>query len=341
METHQRRKRYKGKYPKHFNEKYKELNANLYQDEIAKRIKKGITPAGMHIPIMVNEVMDVLNINKNDVGADLTLGYGGHSIIILEKLDHTGHLYAFDVDSIEMNKTIKRLEEKGFDSKDVTFINSNFKDIDVMLDGKKLDFLFADLGVSSMQIDNPMRGFSFKNDGPLDLRLDPTLDLDAKMLLQMMNKDQLEEILVKYSDLECSKEIATHICKMKSYGLIDTTKKLFLIVKDAVSNITKDSDEVKKICQRVFQALRIEVNKEYEVLNMLLQKLPHVLNKGARICFLTFHSGEDRIVKKAFKDYYKSGVFKEINDVVIRPSIKEINDNPRSKSTKLRWAIMN
>lgn len=343
MEQHKRRKRYSGKYPKNYNEKYKELNPDKYQDVIEKVIKKGNTPVGMHIPIMTKEIIEFFNIKENEIGIDATLGFGGHTKLMLEKLNHTGHIYAFDIDEIEIVKTKKRLELLGYDEKDITIINANFKDIDIMLSKNiKCDFLLADLGISSMQVDNPERGFSYKHEGPLDLRLDPLKGEKASDLLMKMSKKELENIFIEYADEEYADIIATKICEKKSYTVIDTTLKLYQIIKEALSFIPKErrDETIKKSSQRVFQALRIYTNNELEVLDEFLMKLPNILNHGAKVVILSFHSGEDRIVKKAFKEYLNDGIFKEISNGVIRPSLEEIYNNPRCKSTKLRWAIM-
>lgn len=343
MEEHKRRIRYSGKYPKKFEEKYKELNPEKYEDTIEKIIQKGNTPAGMHIPIMVNEIMDFFDIKEGQIGIDATLGYGGHTKVMLEKLSHTGHIYGLDIDKVEIEKTKDRLFSYGYTEKDITIKNMNFKDLDQVIpnDGR-CDFILADLGISSMQVDNPERGFSFKHDGPLDLRLNPLKGETACELLMRLTKQDIEQILFENSDEPYAKEVAQKICEKKSYGPIDSTKKLYEIIKETLSFLPKNKreDDIKKTAQRVFQALRIEVNSEFEVLNDFLYALPYVVKPKGKIAILTFHSGEDRLVKKAFKNYLNSGVFGEISENVIRPTTEEIYNNPRAKSTKFRWAIM-
>lgn len=169
---HKRRVRYKGKYPRKFEEKYKELNPEKYKDTIEHVISKGNTPAGMHISIMVNEILDFLKIQPGETGFDATLGYGGHTKAMMECLHGEGHMYATDVDPEESAKTRKRLAEQGFGEDILTVKLQNFCTIDeIAKEAGGFDFILADLGVSSMQIDNPKRGFSFRADGPLDLRL--------------------------------------------------------------------------------------------------------------------------------------------------------------------------
>ena len=319
---HQRRKRYSGKYPRRFDEKYKELNPEKYQDDIEKIIQKGKTPAGMHISIMVKEILDVLKIQPGEIGMDATLGYGGHTEKMLEQLHGQGHLYATDVDPIESAKTEKRLREKGYGEDILTIHHLNFRDIDqVTGNGDKFDFVLADLGVSSMQIDNPERGFSYKTDGPLDLRLNPEAGESASERLRALSYDDMVNMFIENSD-EPYAELRDTIAKALT----------FLPEKE-------QKDAVKKSCQRVFQALRIDVNSEFEVLYDFLEKLPDCLNPGARVAILTFHSGEDRLVKKFFKEMQKAGIYREVSRDVIRPGKEECFINPRAHSTKLRWAI--
>ena len=275
--VHKRRVRYSGTHPRRFEEKYKEQNPEKYADTIEKVIKKGSTPAGMHISICVKEILDFLDIKPGMQGLDATLGYGGHTTEMLKKLEGQGHMYALDVDPIEIVKTKERLKERGFGEEILTIKQMNFADIDRLVPEAGLfDFVLADLGVSSMQIDNPERGFTYKADGPLDLRLNP-------------EKERKEA--------------------------------------------------VKKSCQRCFQALRIDVNQEFEVLESFLSKLPGILAPGGRAAILTFHSGEDRLVKYYFKDGKKEGIYSDVASDVIRPSAEECQRNPRARSTKMRWAI--
>lgn len=347
MEEYKRRKRYSGTHPKRFEEKYKEHNPEKYKDTVAKVIAKGSTPAGMHISIMVKEVLEALQIKPGMKGLDCTLGYGGHSRKMLEKLDGQGHLYALDVDSIEIAKTRKRLQDAGYGEDIFTAISDNFANIKAVSDSYgPFDFLMADLGVSSMQIDNPERGFSYKLDGELDLRLNPSAGEPAWMHLKEMSRDEITGMLIENSDEPYAKEIATAISSSNKKGnVVKTTTQLRDIIEAVLSKELKSftSDDVKeltkKTCQRVFQAIRIDVNSEFEVLDSFLSSLPDVLAEGGRCAILTFHSGEDRLVKKAFKQYKKEGIFSEISEDVIRPSAEECRANGRARSTKLRWAI--
>jgi len=193
---HKRRVRYKGKYPKKFEEKYKELQPEKYQDTIEHVIRKGNTPAGMHISIMVKEILDFLQIVPGEQGFDATLGYGGHTRAMLECLKGQGHIWATDVDPEESAKTKKRLEDLGFGEDLLTVRLQNFCTIDeIAKEVGGFDFILADLGVSSMQIDNPKRGFSFKVDGPLDLRLNQETGISAAERLDTITREELAGML--------------------------------------------------------------------------------------------------------------------------------------------------
>jgi 16S rRNA (cytosine1402-N4)-methyltransferase len=207
-----------------------------------------------------------------------------------------------------------------------------------------LNFVLADLGVSSMQIDNPDRGFSFKIEGPLDLRLNPKSGKPASALLKTISRDELEELLQENADEPYYDIIAEAITAKIGRGIaIETTTQLKDVIAAALEFLPEDErkEGVKKSCQRCFQALRIAVNDEFGVLDKFLQKLPDVLAPGGRVAILSFHSGEDRRVKKSFRYFFREGIYKEIAPDVIRPSAEECNANPRAKSAKLRWAVMN
>ena len=340
---HKRRVRYSGTHPRKFSEKYKELNPEKYQDTIERVISKGSTPAGMHISICVQEILTFLQIQPGMKGLDATLGYGGHSRKMLEALQGRGHLYALDVDPIEIVKTTKRLREAGFSEERFTPISENFANIDRVAEQYgPFDFLLADLGVSSMQIDNPERGFSYKQEGPLDLRLNPESGEPASQRLRKMSREEIEGMLIDNSDEPYAAEIARAIAGRNRKGQkIDTTTKLAELIGETLAFLPEKErkEAVKKSCARVFQALRIDVNSEFEVLEAFLTKLPSCMAPGGRIAILTFHSGEDRLVKRAFKEGKKAGIYSEVAEDVIRPSSEECAKNPRAKSTKMRWAV--
>ena len=340
---HKRRVRYKGKYPKKFEEKYKELQPEKYKDTIEHVIQKGNTPAGMHISIMVNEILDFLDIKPGQIGFDATLGYGGHTKAMLEKLQGQGHIYATDVDPVESAKTKKRLAEQGFDENILTVRLQNFCTIDeIAKEVGGFDFILADLGVSSMQIDNPERGFSFKVDGPLDLRLNQESGISAAERLDTISREELAGMLYENSDEPYCEELAKAITdEIRKGHRIDTTTKLRQVIEKTLDFLPEKEkkDTIKKTCQRTFQALRIDVNREFEVLYEFMEKLPDALRPGGRVAILTFHSGEDKLVKRALKDGYREGIYSDYAKDVIRPSAQECAQNGRARSTKMRWAI--
>ena len=340
---HKRRIHYSGTHPKSYKEKYKELQPEKYGDTISKVIQKGSTPAGMHISICVKEILDFLQIQPGQTGLDATLGYGGHTKEMLKCLDHQGHLYALDVDPIESEKTKERLKNLGYGEDILTVKLENFANIDqVAQETGPFDFVLADLGVSSMQIDNPDRGFSYKVEGPLDLRMNPYKGISAAERIQKISREELQGMLLENADEPYAEEIADAVVtKLKKGGKIETTTDLKKVIEEALSFLPANErkESVKKSCQRTFQALRIDVNSEYEVLYEFLEKLPDVLAPGGRVAILTFHSGEDRLVKKSFKRLKKEGIYQEIATDVIRPSKEECARNSRARSTKMRWAI--
>lgn len=340
---HKRRVHYSGTHPKRFEEKYKEHDPEKYADTIEKVISKGSTPAGMHISICVNEILDFLQIQPGQQGLDATLGYGGHTRRMLEKLQGKGHMYALDVDPIEIVKTKQRLADAGYGEDILTIKQTNFRNIDqVAEEAGGFDFILADLGVSSMQIDNPDRGFTYKFDGPLDLRLDPEKGESAAERLKEVSYEELVGMFQENSDEPYAEEIATVIMKRnRTKNYVETTTQMKEVIEEALSFVPENErkEAVKKSCQRCFQALRIDVNSEFEVLYDFLDKLPDALRPGGRVAILTFHSGEDRLVKRAFKAGAKAGVYSEVSKDVIRPSAEECARNPRARSTKMRWAV--
>lgn len=341
--VHKRRVRYKGKYPRKYEEKYKELNPEKYKETIAHVISKGNTPAGMHISIMVKEILDFLQIKPGETGFDATLGYGGHTKAMMECLKGEGHMYATDVDPEESAKTKKRLAEQGFCEDILTVKLQNFCTIDEIAEEiGGFDFILADLGVSSMQIDNPKRGFSFRADGPLDLRLNQEKGISAAERLDEISREELAGMLYENSDEPYCEEIAKAITdEIRKGNRVDTTTKLRELIADTLDFLPEKEkkDTIRKTCQRVFQALRIDVNREFEVLYEFMEKLPDALKPGGRVAILTFHSGEDKLVKKALKAGYKAGIYSDYAKDVIRPSAQECAQNGRARSTKMRWAI--
>lgn len=340
---HKRRIRYKGTHPKTYKEKYKELQPEKYAETVARVMEKGSTPAGMHRSICVDEILSFLDIAPGQIGFDATLGYGGHTLEMVKRLEGKGHLYAADVDAQELPRTKERLENLGFGEEILTVKHMNFAKIDTLIPESGLfDFILADLGVSSMQIDNPERGFSFKSEGPLDLRLNQKRGQSAAERLRSMTKEEIEGMLEENADEPNAAAIARAIVTEYHKGnQILTTTDLKNVISEALKYIpgSNSNAAIKKTCQRCFQALRIDVNEEFEVLYEFLEKLPSVLKPGGKVAILSFHSGEDRLVKKTFQRFFREGVYSEFTKSPILASKEEVRSNGRARSAKLRWAI--
>jgi 16S rRNA (cytosine1402-N4)-methyltransferase len=334
-----RRIRYQGTHPRQFGEKYKELNPAGHPDELEKVRERGHTPAGTHRPICVAEILELLAPRPGEVALDATLGYGGHTQAILPLLQPGGRLYGLDVDPLELPRTESRLRELGYDEHQLVIRRMNFAGLPSLLpEVGGFDLVLADLGVSSMQIDNPARGFTYKADGPLDLRLNPNRGRPASALLQSLSEQELADLLTEYSD----EPRAELIAKALHLDAPATTRQVATLVRRALADQFTEEEaqaELRKALQRTFQALRIAVNDELGVLDQFLAFLPRALKPGGRVAILTFHSGEDRRVKKAFQNGQREGLFARVAQDPIRPSALERRGNPRSSSAKLRWAV--
>jgi len=330
-----RRVRYKGTHPRRYEEKYKELAPARHAGELEKVMARGHTPAGTHRPIMVAEILDALNPRPGELALDATLGYGGHARELLPRLLPGGRLFGVDVDPLELPRTEARLRSLGFGEDALVVRRMNFAGLPrLKAESGGFDLVLADLGVSSMQIDNPARGFTWKAEGPLDLRLNPQRGRSAADLLATLDEGSLAELLLENSDEPHSAAIARAIRGQA----IRTTRQLADCVRAALHAERRDADEAKKALQRTFQALRIAVNDEFTVLDQFLSLLPDCLNPGGRVAILTFHSGEDRRVKKAFQQGLRDGIYAVVVPEPIRASPEERRSNPRSTSAKLRWA---
>ena len=335
-----RRVRYKGAHPRRFEEKYKELHPESHALELQKVLERGDTPAGTHRPVCVREILEILDPKPGEIGLDATLGFGGHAQEILPRLRPGGRLFGIDVDPVELPRTEARLRGLGF-SEDVLVVRRmNFAGLRRLLPevGGELDFVLADLGVSSMQLDNPARGFTYKADGPLDLRFNPHSRTPAWALLQTLTEDDLADLLVENSDEPHARAIARALQGQP----ITTTAQLADLVRRALKTVCPEAtrhQETRKSLQRTFQALRIAVNEEFSVLEQFLSLLPTVLKPGGRVAILSFHSGEDRRVKKAFQRGHRDGLYVQIALDPLRPSAEERRANPRSSGAKLRWAV--
>jgi 16S rRNA (cytosine1402-N4)-methyltransferase len=332
---HRRRQRYSGKHPRHFQEKYKEHDPQRYVESVAHVMASGKTPAGTHRPIMVAEILKVLSPKPGEVAVDCTLGYGGHAQEILPHLQPGGKLLGLDADPVELPRAEARLRALGFGSEIFTVHRGNFAGLPKILAQAGVngaDIILADLGVSSMQIDDPARGFSVKHEGPLDMRMNPQRGQPASVLLRRIRADALVSLLAENADEPHAAILASALAG-KAFA---TTTALAAAIRNALSRLPKDDSDLS--IRRVFQALRIAANDEFSALETLLRNMAACLDPGGRAAILTFHSGEDRRVKKSFEAGLRNGAYEEISGEVIRPGAAERHSNPRSVSAKLRWA---
>lgn len=332
---HRRRPRYRGKHPRRFEEKYKELDPALDPETLAKVIASGKTPAGMHLPIMVDEILAFLDPRPGQTGVDATLGYGGHAERILPLLQPGGRLIGLDVDPIQLPRTTARLHGLGFPPETFHAVKSNFAGLPkVVVESGPLDFLLADLGCSSMQIDDPVRGFTFKTEGPLDMRMNPNRGLSARDWLQRQTPESLATVLRDNADEPNAEALASALAGRD----IPTTSQLVAAIRRELSSALPE-DALDQTVRRVFQAIRIAVNDEFGALDALLRALPGAIRPGGRVAILTFHSGEDRRVKKALQEGMRAGLWKESD---LSPRIagpEERRANPRSIPAKLRVVV--
>jgi 16S rRNA (cytosine1402-N4)-methyltransferase len=338
--VHTRRPRYQGKHPRRFHDKYKELNPERYPADVQRILGSGKTPAGTHRPIMVEEVLSGLRPRAGDVAVDCTLGGGGHARAILERVQPGGRLIGLDVDPIELPRTEAHLRAAGFGPETFTAHRGNFAGLPQVLAAQGVaaaDLILADLGASSMQLDNPDRGFTYKEPGPLDMRMNPSRGESAAQLLARVSEETLADLLEANAD----EPHAVLVARLLKQQPIATTEAMDLVIREGLTATLPGlaRDDLKMSVRRTFQALRIAVNDELSTLDALLRSLPLCLSPGGRVVLLTFHSGEDRRVKKAFQAGYRAGVYSAVADDVIRATIEETRANPRASSAKLRWAV--
>lgn len=335
-----RRVRYRGTHPRKFEEKYKEHNPEKYADDVEKILKSGQTPAGTHRPILVKQVLEILSPKPGETGLDATLGYGGHARELLVRITPGGRLFCTDVDPLEIERTEARLRKLGYGENELVIKRSNFAGAAKLLpESGGFDFILADLGVSSMQLDNPQRGFTFKTEGPLDLRLNPARGQPASALIKSLTEEALEKILWVHSDEPHAHLIARAVQKRKD--AMTTTTALAETVKQALTTAyrTIPEKDVTRSIRRTFQALRIAVNDEFSALEQFLRNLPLCLKPGGRAAILSFHSGEDSRVSRFFTEGLEAGVYSKVSAEPVRPSYEECYDNPRAASAMLRWAV--
>ncbi len=342
---HRRRPRYAGTHPRRFDERYKERDAEKYPEMEAHVRSQGRTPAGTHVPIMVAEVLTALRPGPGDIVADLTLGYGGHALALLERTAPDGRFIGLDLDGPQLEATGRRLASL-VDPARLHLHHSHFAGLPKVLatHGQMgVDLLFADLGLSSMQIDDPARGFSYKHDGPLDMRMDPRRPRTAADVLRTTAVEDLSAALRDLADEPQHKVIAQAIVRRQAERPITRTEELADLVLHAQGMTRKSWRAAGRSdphpAARTFQTLRILVNEEMQGLEQLLRIAPTCLNPGGRLGLLTFHSGEDRRVKHALRDGLREGVYSAISEEPLRPASAERHDNPRSAPAKFRWAV--
>ena len=295
--------------------------------------------ASPHRPILVAEVLRCLRPVTGDVAVDCTLGGGGHAQAILERIQPGGRLIGLDADPLELPRTEARLRAAGFRSETFIARHGNFARLPELLAAEELapvDVILADLGVSSMQVETPARGFSYQP-GPLDMRMNPSAGEPAWQLIDRLGEEALASLLTEHAD----EPHATLIASLIKHTPLKTTHALERAVRlglnGALPALTKAG--VKMSVRRTFQAIRIAVNDELSALDALLQSLPQCLAPGGRLAVITFHSGEDRRVKKAFQAGARAGVYCDGANVVIRSTKDETFSNRRASAAKLRWAI--
>lgn len=342
-EKRPRRPRYPGRNPRQFHERYKEHQPEKYAEEVEHILASGRTPAGTHRPIMVAEILKVLALKPGEIAVDCTLGYGGHAKELLAAVQPGGRLIGVDVDPLELPRTEARLRSLGFPDESLIVRRMNYAGVisSILAESPRgADAILADLGLSSMQIDDPARGFSFKTDGPLDMRLNPRHGEPVSQLLTKVDKAELAQILEENADVRHAAKLATAILNAHGNSPLSTTNDLAKVVKHFwIDNEAFAADQANESVRGVFQALRIAVNDEFGALETFLRQLPACLKPGGRVAMLSFHSGEDRRVKQAFKTGFRDGTYCSVSDEIIRPTPEEQRNNPRSSSAKLRFAV--
>lgn len=339
-----RRPRYSGTHPRRFDQRYKELEPERYPGIVEHVRAQGGTPAGSHVPILVDAVLAALDPRPGQVVCDGTLGAGGHAQAILPRILPGGRLVGIDRDSRELERTRARLSAFG-DAVSLHQGSFAWMTSIVAAEGGPFDGILLDLGLSSMQIDDPGRGFSFKADGPLDMRMDPGSGPTAAQLLQTIAPERLAQALGELSDEPNAERIAAAIVQARDRGPVLNTQDLVRVVLAAQGTTpaawrarARAGDPGLHPAARTFQAIRILVNGEMDALDRVLGDLPDCLHPGGRVVVLSFHSGEDRRVKHAFRDGLRGGLYDAVSEEPTRPTPDEVRSNPRSAPARLRWA---
>lgn len=333
-----RRQRYKGTHPRRFEEKYKELGAE--PDAVEKAKARGATPAGAHRPVMLDEVLDALGPLEGATILDCTLGWGGHAEALARR---ASSVIALDRDGEELARTEKRLKDAGLA---IVARQSNYAGAAKVLQALGIDGVdgvLADLGVSSMQLDRPERGLSFKNDGPLDMRMDRSRGETAAEWLARATEEEIADALLRFGDEPDAARIASTIVRLAAEGRGPKTTAALASAVGIAKNVgpqrvRKKSASSFHPATRTFQALRIVVNREHEALAQLLRDLPWLVRPGGRVALLTFHSGEEAIVGEALRTQAASGIWSAPPEDPRKPSPEETRENPRARSARL-WRV--
>jgi 16S rRNA (cytosine1402-N4)-methyltransferase len=287
---------------------------------------------------MMDEVLDYLALSPGRIVVDATVGTGGHSEAILKKILPGGRLIGIDRDAESLAVARERLKEY---SSHCDFAHANFSDIDKVLCGlniKRVDAIMFDLGVSSFQLGNPERGFSFQQEGPLDMRLDRDSYISAYDLVNNLNEEEISTLLWNFGQERWHNRIARLLVRERQVHPIATTLELAKIVERSIPSRYSHRPFRIHPATRTFQAMRIAVNRELETLEAVIQKAISVLTKKARIVFISFHSLEDRVVKWSFREAHAQGLIDILTPKPLTPSAQEVQDNPSSRSSKLRVA---
>jgi 16S rRNA (cytosine1402-N4)-methyltransferase len=326
--------------PREFHGKYEGLSPDRFATDVHTIVAPGKTAAGVHLPIMVAEVLDCLRPVPGDVAVDCTLGGGGHARAILERIRPGGRLIGLDVDPLEQPRTEARLRAAGYRRDEFVSRQATFAALPQVLADEgigSVNVAIADLGVSSMQVDDPRRGFSYKAAGPLDMRMNPLQGEPAWQLLARLDECALSAVLAENAD----EPYASLIARALKRTPVRTTDSLERLVRTTLNTACPQLSkaDVKLSVRRTFQALRVAVNDEFSSLDALLRALPQCLAPGGRVAIMTFHSGEDRRVKKAFQAGARAGVYAAVTKAVVRSAKQETFANRRAAAAKLRWAV--
>jgi 16S rRNA (cytosine1402-N4)-methyltransferase len=290
------------------------------------------SPSPNHVPVLLKEAIDFLNVRRGGTYIDATVGLGGHSYEIAKRLGAPGHLIGLDKDPAALAIASRKLA--GEDFPEITLLNRSFADI---ADGQQpagIDGILADIGVSSLQLDDAARGFSFQAEGPLDMRMDPRSERTAEQVVNHLDERQLADVIYEFGEERRSRRIARAICRSRP---IRTTAQLAEIVSAAARPMNQAERKIHP-ATRTFQALRIFVNRELDDLKALLEAAPGVLKPGGRVVVISFHSLEDRIVKDALRDGARAGYFSVLTKKPVTATEEESDRNPRARSAKLRAA---